>query len=227
MQKYFPYVEEIARILKKEYLDLNHYNKKNPLNELIFIICSLRTEEYNYLYTYRAIKKRYPKFSDLLLAPEEEIAETIKFGGLSRIKARQIKGILTALNNSFGRPTLAPLRKMEDRECEKFLLSLPGVGLKAARCVMMYSLGRQTFPIDTHIWRVTRRLGWNKADYEYNKRKNSDMDYLQESVPPQLRYSLHVNFISHGRSVCTFSNPKCDICPISHLCPRINVTVQT
>lgn len=223
MQEYFPNVYEVVRILKEVYGDFNHHNLRNPLDELIFIICSVRTEEYNYLYTYQAIKDKYHTFKELLAASEEEVAEKIKFGGLSKIKARDIKKILTTIDQEFGTPTLDPLQTMDDATCENFLVSLPGVGMKTARCVMMYSLDRQVFPVDTHVWRIARRLGWNKADYAYSKRKSSDMNTLQEGVPPELRYSLHVNFVSHGRKICTFTNPKCSTCPILQYCPRIGV----
>ncbi len=223
MREFFSNVYEVTRILKEEYLDFNHHNLVDPLDELIFIICSVRTEEYNYLYTYQAIKDSYPKYTDLLAATEEEIALKIKFGGLSKIKARNLKRILTIVTETFNLPTLEPLRIMDDSTCEKYLLSLPGIGIKTARCVMMYSLNRLVFPVDTHVWRITRRIGWNMAGCEYNKHKAFDMDNLENGVPPELRYSLHVNLISHGRKICTFTNPKCSICPICGYCPKVGV----
>src|SRR5205814_626265 len=89
----------------------------------------------------------------------QEIAKTIREGGQSFQKACALKAILFSLSHYFGRPTLAPLRKMSTRDCEAFLTSLPRIGKKVARCIMLYSLGQEVFPVDTHCWRVSCRLG--------------------------------------------------------------------
>ena len=123
----------------------------------------------------------------------------------------------------FGEPTLKPLRKMSDKDAEAFLLSLPGVGKKVARCVLMYSLGRQVFPVDTHCWRIARRLGWVRPTQKDKHCAPRDMDRLQSKIPPELRYSLHVNMISLGREFCSQAAPRCDECPISAWCPKIGV----
>ena len=117
-----------------------------------------------------------------------------------------------------------PLRKMSDKDAETFLLSLPGVGKKVARCVLMYSLGRQVFPVDTHCWRIARRLGWVRPTQKDKHCAPRDMDRLQSKIPPEFRYSLHVNMISLGREICTPTAPRCDECPISAWCPKIGVS---
>lgn len=113
--------------------------------------------------------------------------------------------------------------KMGDAEAEAFLLSLPGVGKKVARCVLMYSLGRQVFPVDTHCWRIARRLGWVRPIQKDKHCAPRDMDRLQSKIPLELRHSLHVNIISLGREICTPTTPRCNECPISAWCPRIGV----
>jgi len=123
----------------------------------------------------------------------------------------------------FGEPTLKSLHKMSVKEAESFLLSLPGVGKKVARCVLMYSLGRQVFPVDTHCWRIARRLGWVRPTQKDKHCAPRDMDRLQSKIPPELRYSLHVNMISLGREICTPSSPRCDECPILALCAKTGV----
>lgn len=206
----------IARILKKRYFDFAHHNKKNPLDELIFILLSTTTTEPVYLQTYRNFKKRFPRHSDLLSASIHEIAEPIRIGGQYTQKATAIKSIINLLNERFGKPTLAPLHKMSDPKCEELLITLPRVGKKIARCVMLYSMGRQVFPVDTHCRRVAARLGWLNES-------NFDEDTLQTIIPPNLRLSLHVNFISLGREFCKASRPRCDVCPISSHCPKNGV----
>lgn len=214
----------IARILSEQYGDFNHYNRKNPLEELIFIICSTKTDEEKYRATFASLRRRFRTFRNLLLADVSDIAEVLRPGGLSQQKAALIKEVLLAVTNHFGRPTLSPLREYDDQACEAFLLSLPRIGKKTARCVMMYSLDRQVFPVDTHCWRIAQRLGWIEATYADGRCTQKDMDRLQEVIPKELRYSLHVNLISHGRSICTSRNPRCGQCPVGELCPRVGVT---
>jgi len=109
----------------------------------------------------------------------------------------------------YRKPTLTPLKHMTNNECERFLTSLPNVGKKVARCIMMYSLDRQVFPVDTHCWRICRRLGWIKQTRKGYSCPPRDMDRLQSIIPPDLRYSMHVNLVSHGRTVCTETKPRC------------------
>lgn len=222
-QKYPSTVFDIAAALQNRYRDFNHHNLKNPLDELLFIICSTKTAEASYRSTYRSLKETFPTHYQIAEAPAEYIARPIASGGLSNQKARAIRDLLDIIVEKFGEPTLKPLRKMSDEEAETFLLSLPGVGKKVARCVMMYSLGRQVFPVDTHCWRIACRLGWVRPTQKDKRCAPRDMDRLQSKIPPELRYSLHVNMISLGREICTSSTPSCDECQISALCPKIGV----
>lgn len=221
--KYPSTVRDVAAVLKKRYSDFNHYNLKNPLDELLFIICSTKTGEAGYRNTFRALKETFPTHLQIAEAPAEYIARPIVSGGLSNQKAKAIRDLLNVIMAKFGEPTLNPLRKMSDEEAEAFLLSLPGVGKKVARCVMMYSLGRQVFPVDTHCWRIARRLGWVRPTQKDKHCAPRDMDRLQAKIPPELRYSLHVNMISLGREICTPTIPRCDECPITVFCPKIGI----
>jgi len=153
-------VARVAAVLTRQYRDYAHRNRLNPLEELLFILCSIQTNEALYRESFQALRKAFPLFNLLAAAPEEAVARTLARGGLSRQKARAITGIARKLTEAFGRPTLAPLKRMRASECEAFLTSLPGVGKKTARCVMMYSLRMPVFPVDTHCWRICRRLGW-------------------------------------------------------------------
>lgn len=209
----------VASVLKKYFSDFNHYNKKNPLSELLFIICSITTTYPVYVRTYKALRSKYRKFNSLHKASTRQIAAALYEGGQFDQKARVIKKIFKMLVKRFGRPTLAPLRKMDDKQCESMLLSLPGVGKKVARCVMLYSLNRKVFPVDTHCWRITKRLGWIKG----SKITAEATDKLQNLIPRNLRYSLHVNLISLGRKFCKAKEPFCLSCPVTDLCPKIGL----
>lgn len=222
-----PYAPEVGRValkLKKEYKDFAHHNKKNPLDELFFILCSVKRSEKVYCEAFKSLKRNFPRYELLATASTKMISRTISWGGLQNQKAAIAKEIMKRLIESFGRPTLAPLKKMSDEECENYLTSLPGVGKKVARCVMLYSLNRQVFPVDAHCWRISHRIGWNGVGRNSDHCSNTSMDYLQALIPPELRFSLHVNMISHGRKICTASNPKCTKCVIVFSCKKIGVT---
>jgi len=226
-KRFFRDVHKISRRLSTEYNDWDHFNRVNPLEELLFIICSTQTNEKLYSSTFSALRRRYPRFALLLDAPTKDIETTIAHGGLSKQKAGLIKLILRHLDETFGQPTLAPLRRMTDAECERFLLSLPGVGKKTARCVMMYSLYRLVFPVDINCWRICRRIGWVRSTRPDRSCSPRDMDRVQSGIPLPLRFKLHINMVSLGRQVCTTRNPRCYECPIRPYCRRIGVPLNT
>lgn len=213
----------VKKLLSQRYDDFSHFNKANPLDELFFILCSVKTTELGYLASYKSLKARFPTFAELYHAPAESIASTLAGAGLQHQKAGKIKAILNSIVARYHKPTLAPLRALSGQECEEFLTSLPGVGKKVARCVMMYSLGRQVFPVDTHCWRICRRLGWVRPTAKDGHPTGRDMDRLQAKIPPELRFSLHVNMVSLGREFCTARDPDCGGCPITDLCPKVGV----
>ena len=208
----------MARRLKKRYGDFAHFNRENPFEELLFILCSVQTDEAKYRETFSALRRAFPRFDDLGAASDRAIAKPLKPGGLSPTKSRGIKKICRRIKNQFGSVTLAPLRRMDDEGCETFLTALPGVGLKVARCVMMYSLGRKVFPVDTPCWRISQRLGWIRPTAKDGVCTKRDMNRLQEKIPARLRFSLHVNFISLGREICADRNPNCERCPLAAQC---------
>lgn len=214
---------EISHVLRRRYKDFSHGNRSNPLSELLFIICSVKTSEANYKRSYLDFRRAFSTFAQLAQAKERVLAKSLHIGGLYRSKARLIRRAIRMIVARFGRPTLAPLGRMSDADCEKFLVSLPGVGIKVARCVMMYSLGRQVFPVDTHCWRICRRLGWIRPTRKGGLPSRHDMDRLQSKIPAHLRYSLHVNFVSFGRDICTAITPRCERCPLDSLCHRVGV----
>lgn len=213
----------VHEILRERYRDWDHHNRCNPLDELLFILCSTRTQEDGYRGTYAALKQEFPTFEALAEAPARYIARPLAPGGLQRQKSRAIREICNRIMAHFGRLSLAPLRDMSDGECEAFLTSLPLVGKKVARCVMMYSLGRAVFPVDTHCWRIARRLGWVRSTQRDGHCSDRDMDRLQTKIPAELRFSLHVNFLSLGREFCGGQSPRCSECPLGGVCPRVGV----
>jgi endonuclease III len=191
-------------------------NKPDPLDELIFIVLTTMTQ-YGPMEIFDDLKRAFPSWDGLLGDDADvRLRATIARGGLVNQKAPQILAIARRLKADFGRVTLDPLRELDDAHCETYLCSLPRVGKKVARCVMMYSLGREVLPVDAHVLRVSKRIGLLPETISWAKAH----DAIEEVVAPDLRYALHVGLVVHGREVCTYRNPKCQECVLhaEHLC---------
>jgi len=213
---YFPRVREIGRALVRAYGRPTLGNKRNPLDELLFIILSSKTPPDRYRLTYRALKSHYPVANSLARAKPNAIARVIAIGGLAEKKARQICEAARILAREFGQVTLRPLARMSDQEAEAFLDTLPGIGKKMARCILMYSLDRPVFPVDAHCFRISQRLGWVSKGTKLTDRV---ADKLQAGVPPNLRRDLHIGMILLGREYCQPQKMYCSECPLLEHCP--------
>lgn len=211
----FPQVTAVARLLGTAHPDTNLGNLRDPLEELFFIILSGQTTERLFTRTFRRLKRRFRDWNQLGSAPTRTIAAAIRRGGLAHQKARFLRAIARRLRNDFGKVTLSPLGKMPTEQAEAYLRSLPGVGVKTARCVLVYSLNREVFPFDIHCIRVMSRLGWLNWS---GQRAELLADSAQAGVPPKLRKLLHIRFVQHGRAICK-STPSCDACVLRKLCP--------
>jgi len=188
------------------------------LDNLVFLILSRMTQEVKYLRTYQALREALPDWGLVMDAPAEQLEDVLQYAGLAATKSRHIQAILKEIEAREGALDLSRLRMLSDDEVEEYLCSLPGVSRKTARCVMLYALGRDTCPVDTHVWRVMQRLGvapdkpWNEGDGQR----------LEELIPTGLRASLHVTLVAHGRSICRARRPLCDECVLMRLCPSAN-----
>lgn len=212
-------VYAVVDLLDDAYPPTRLGNKRNPLDELAYIILSGQTNESLYQSVYAAAKRRFRSWRALPDVTEEEIAKAIHMGGLGRIKARFLRGIALRLQEDFGEVSLRALKRMTNEDAEKYLCSLPGVGIKTARCVLMYSLDRAVFPADIHCLRVMSRLGcisWS------GERADRFADEAQAGIPEHLRFLLHVRFVQHGRAVCR-AKPLCSSCVLQDLCPSSRI----
>jgi endonuclease III len=190
-------------------------NRRDPLSELIFILLSAQTEEYNYLRTYRALRRRFRTWQRAQSASAEELYSEIRFGGLARKKAAQIHGLLLDLGRGGAPPSLEHLRTLPNDVAEGELVRLPGVGVKTAKCVLMYSLDREVLPVDAHVWRVASRL---RGTTRSRKPTVAHQLQLESAVPPSLRYAVHVGFVQHGRTTCLAVRPRCGTCVLREFC---------
>lgn len=210
----------VAEKLHRAYGEPDLGNMADPLDELIYIILSASTSHQNFTATWATLRASFPTWGAAAKAGPTAIERAIRRGGLGCVKARQIAAILERTRSAAGgEPSLDFLRGLGDDEAERFLCALPGVGVKTARCVLMYSLGRLVFPVDAHVFRVMTRLG--EAPPGAHPDRRSTQDYLQSIVPPRQRYSLHVNMVAHGRAICRARRPDCPACPLNRLCPKV------
>jgi endonuclease III len=203
-----------ARRLKNHYGLSRHGNKRVAIDELIYILLSRQTSERNFKAAYRKLRSQYRTWDGLLKAPERDIFEAVRGAGFGRQRTTEIKAIAARLSEDFGKVTLAPLSRYSTRRAESYLTVLRGVGKKTARCVLMYALNRQVFPVDVHCFRVLNRLGLISLRGAVRNHE----DRIQEIIPRGLRYTLHVTLVSLGRDVCHSTSPECARCPVLNIC---------
>jgi endonuclease-3 len=183
-------------------------------------VLSQNTSDANSGRAFRTLKERFPSWEAVADAPVEDLAGAIRSGGLADQKAPRIQAILAAIEEREGTLDLSRLTELSDNEVTDYLCSLPGVGPKTAACVLVFSMGRAAFPIDTHVHRVTRRLGWIDESASADKAHR----VLTPRIPPEIRYELHLALINHGRRVCISRRPRCSECVLLDLCdagPRL------
>lgn len=190
-------------------------NLEDPLDELEYIVLSTRTRGPVFTRTFHTLKAKYPSWDRIARAKLESIEALLQPAGLSKKKARWLKLTLAEIQRREGSATLERIRAMPDPEAEEYLVSLPGVGKKTARCVLMYSLGRHVFPLDVNARRLLERLGVLSQGLHYYRVH----DVAQDLVPSDIRSDLHVYAIIHGRVTCLPRNPRCEQCALLDLCP--------
>src|SRR5438309_4852431 len=191
-----------------------------PLEELVLTVLSQHTSDTNRDRAYADLRKRLPTWDDVADAPLPVLARAIRRGGLGPTKAVRIRAMLRATRDAGMPLDDRAFTRIPDQELWDTLLALPGVGPKTAACVLLFSLDRPYFPVDTHVHRVARRLGL------VDERAGAVVaqEELQASVPPGEMYALHMHLIRHGREVCIARRPHCSQCVLSSLCPRVGVT---
>ena len=210
-----PPIEEIAAALIETYGSPEpEKGDKEPLDGLVLTILSQNTSDRNRDAAFGRLKAAYPSWRDVLNAGTESLEETIRVGGLANVKAKKIVKLLEQLASEGNGLTLKGLRELTNEEVERYLLSIDGVGKKTAKCVLLFDLDRTAFPVDTHIFRIAKRLGWIPEKCSADRAH----DLLGDIIPPELMYGLHINLIRHGRALCRPRNPGCDKCPLSDRC---------
>ena len=207
-------VLNILRRVNKAYGKPSPLRKTPPISELIRTILSQNTNDANSLAAFAILKRNFTSWDGLLTADTRHIAGLIRHAGLANIKARRIKEVLAEIKRREGALSLALLKKMDVAEALAYLRSLKGIGPKTAACVLLFSFGKPVMPVDTHIFRVTKRLGLigPKAGIE------EAHEILTKLVPKDLHYEFHLGIIEHGRRTCKAQNPVCGFCVLYNMC---------
>ena len=185
------------------------------MSELVLTILSQNTSDTNSGRAFMRLRSRFKTWEELMAAPPDEIVPEIQPGGLARIKAPRIKGILEEIWSRLGSFNLSLLEEMPMDEAKAWLRSLPGVGPKTAACVLMFALGRPALPVDTHVHRVAQRLGLVAAKAGAAEAH----DVLEAVLEPDDVYPFHISLIKHGRRLCRAQRPLCERCPLLVGCP--------
>ena len=200
-----------------------NFRRLPAVDELVLTLLSQSTTDINSWRGYQALLARFPDWEAVAAAPLAAIEDTIRPCGLARQKAPRLKEILQRLRAEQGSITLDFLSEMPPDEALAYLMTLHGVGRKTASCVLLFSLEMAALPVDTHVWRVARRLGL------LPDRGSADAAHaLLESLLPEDYYlPFHVNVIAHGRRTCTARHPACARCPVLDLCPYGQTNIPT
>lgn len=192
-------------------------NKPDPLDELVYILLTVMTRS----------QPRIDRAFDglvslagaagwvgLLAADRDELDDVLRPLGFVNRRRDQLLELVRRVEVDHG-GSLQPLRELPVDDAMTYLLSLPGVGVKTAKCVLMYSLGRDVLPVDIHVLRVAKRLGLVAADASWDQADRQ----LERDVPDELKFDVHVQFVVHGRDVCKSRNPQCGACVLRDVCP--------
>lgn len=197
----------------------------DPVGGIAGTILSQHTSDINSDRAYQRLVATFPTWEAVRDAPTYQVAEAIRSGGLANIKAPRIQDVLHTLSEQQAaqgdtRPlahALDYLAQMQPEQAWRSLQELPGVGPKTAACVLMFNLGMPVMPIDTHVHRVSRRLGLIGPKVSADQAH----ELFAKAVPPDWVYPLHVNLIRHGRQICHAQRPACQACPLSCECAYV------
>ncbi len=220
-------LEELDRLLESAYGapegDLD--NKDDPLDEAVYIVLTFQTDLDRAKFVWEQLRMTFLDWREMARAPLGRVVKVLRPGGLHEQKARTIRSLLKAVKHATGTYSLDVLQDMDDDEAERFLTRLPGLSWKAARCVLLYSLGRDVFPVDGNTFRVFTRVGVLGRRSVYRRRGLHDG--LQDAVQSSRRKAFHINLVVHGQRTCTPRRPKCSSCVAYSICSRSGLPAET
>jgi len=203
----------IHNALLEEYGD-HPWHPRDPVATLVSAILSQNTNDVNRDRAFERLRDQLPTWELVRDAPLDGLIRAIQPAGLAPTKAPRIQEALRRATTAQGEVSLDFLADLPLEEARKWLLDIPGVGPKTAAIVLLFALGRPVFPVDTHIHRVTRRLGLIPP----RASREQAHPLLEDLIPPEIYYPFHLNLIAHGRAVCHARNPGCPRCILRDQC---------
>jgi endonuclease-3 len=207
--------EVVRRRLEKIFGRPENDLQEDPLSSLVRTILSQNTTDATSERAWESLRKRYPTMTELKEADPDELAETIRVGGLARLKAERILNALREIERLTGKLSLDFLKDMSEEDADAWLAQLKGVGPKTRAIVLLFALRKKAFPVDTHILRVTKRLGLIGP----HTGRLEAQRVMAGLARPQDYFSYHLNLIEHGRRTCSARRPKCGLCVLFDICP--------
>ena len=202
-------------LLGKEYGPVEWTPRYDPAAELVYTILSQHTSDVNSERAFLSLMERFSSMENICEAPVEQIEDAIRSGGLAKTKAPRIKAILRQIADEVGSYDLSFLAEMPLDEAKSWLKRLPGIGPKTAAIILCFSFGLPAMPVDTHIFRVSKRLGLIGPKVTADRAH----DILEPMVAEEDVFAFHMYLIRHGRLVCKAQRPRCDSCVLSWGCP--------
>lgn len=210
---------DVFKTLRTEYRDLQSREKREPMDELILTVLSQHTSDINAEKAFLSLKKVFPTWETAFAADISDITEAIHGAGLHHVKSVRIKAILNRIFELAGRLDISFLKNKSLQEAKEWLTSLPGVGPKTAAVVLCFSLDMPAMPVDTHVYRVSKRLGLISQETSVDQAH----DILENMTRPKDVLQFHLSLIMHGRFICRARNPKCNECVLGRQCPSSTV----
>ncbi len=190
---------------------------RNPLpalDELVSTILSQNTNDNNRDLAFERLRARFPTWEAVRDAPPEAVIEAIRPAGLANQKGPRIQSVLREISAQNGKLSLDFLRHLPTEEALAWLMQFKGVGPKTAAIVLLFSLGKPAFPVDTHVHRVSGRIGLRPEKMNAEKAHT----HLAQLFPPETYYAAHLNIIRLGREICRARKPRCSACPLQDIC---------
>jgi len=213
---------KIDKILTGLYGRKEIEGEDEPVDTLVETILSQNTTDKNSHRAFQVLKCAYPRWDDMMGEDPKNVAGLIRSGGLADMKAERILGALNFIKKSTGELSLDFLREMTPSQADAWLAQIKGVGPKTRGIILLFALKMPAFPVDTHIHRVTKRLGLIHQKVSREKAQEE----LARLVPQKEFYNFHINLIEHGRAVCQARKPRCDVCDIRQLCDYYSKSVR-
>jgi endonuclease-3 len=206
------------QLLVNEYGNPTWRPHLSPVGELVSTILSQNTNDINRDLAYDSLRQTYPTWEEVRDAPEQQLIECIKTAGLANQKGPAIQNALRMVTEERGKIELEFLKSKTSQDASSWLTDLKGVGPKTAAIVLLFSLDMPAFPVDTHVHRVTGRIGIRPDKMTAAKAHT----FLAEKFSPDTYYAVHLNLIRLGREICKARQPLCQNCPLNTICDYYN-----